>query len=334
MLRLLIFVLSAALIWSVYWAVGSAGATAAVERWLSERRAEGWLAEVDDVSTKGYPNRFDTTLTGVTLADPGTGLAWDAPFFQIFALSYKPGHIIAVWPNEQRLATPADKFDVKSSDMRASLVTRPESNLSLERLALSATDLSVLRTGTMQPAQLSALSLAAERIEQDQPVYRFGVSADGFAPSLDWRARIDPGGNLPETLDALSLDVTVEFDTIWDLSAIEEARPQPRRIVLRLAEARWGRLELQAAGELDVDETGTPRGDITIKARNWREILRLSVDSGVLPAGLGQSIEDGLGLVAQLAGNPKTLDIPLGFRNGRIFLGPVPIGPSPNLSLR
>ena len=112
------------------------------------------------------------------------------------------------------------------------------------------------------------------------------------------------------------------------------ARPQPRKINLRLAEARWGQLELQAAGEVTVDAAGIPEGEITIKARNWRDILKLAVETGAIPEGFAGSLEDGLSLMSQLAGNPKTLDIPLGLRGGRVLFGPVPIGPAPRLVLR
>lgn len=334
MRSLLILTLVGALAWSIYWAVGSAGATSAFETWFKDRRDEGWVAEYAQLETKGFPNRFDTTFTEVSLADPDTGIAWDAPFFQVFALSYKPNHIIAVWPNDQRLATPLDKFDITSSDMRASLVTRPARRLPLERLTLTAEDLSILAQGSAQPTTAKALTLAAERSTAADSTYRFGLSSDGFAPALDWRVQIDPGGSLPEALEALSLDVTVAFDKPWDLSAIEDARPQPTEIKLRLAEARWGRLELQAAGEVTVDAAGIPTGEVTIKARNWRDILRLTIESGAMPQGFGKTVEDGLSLISQLAGNPKTLDIPLTLRGGRVLLGPVPLGPAPVLRLR
>ena len=55
----------------------------------------------------------------MALADPDTGLAWDAPFFQILALSYQPNKWIAVWPREQRLTTPREKFTIRAEDMRA-----------------------------------------------------------------------------------------------------------------------------------------------------------------------------------------------------------------------
>jgi len=328
---LLMVILVATLGWSAYWFIASASVKSGFAAWFEARRAEGWVAETQDLSVSGYPNRIDTSFTGLSLADPETGLAWDAPFFQILALSYRPNHVIAVWPPEQRIATPAEKFDVTSGDMRASLVLRPDSDLGLERTTLTAENLSIHAEGAAQPTRIAALTLAAERVAVDAaPTYRLGLSSDGVAPALPVRL----GGTLPETLDALRADLTVTFDRPWDRHAIEDARPQPRRIDVRLAEARWGQLELLVAGALDVDARGLPEGSLTVKARNWREILELAVATGAVPPGLGRTVEDGLSLVAGLSGNAQTIDIPLDFRRGRVFLGPVPIGPAPVLQLR
>lgn len=321
--------------WSGYWYLVSAGTKTGFETWFQDRRSEGWAAEYSDLTVNGFPNRIDTTLNNLTLADPETGLAWEAPFFQIFALSYRPDHVIAVWPHEQMIATPYEKFSVNSGDMRASLVLEPSTLLTVERSTLTATDLTVAPIGDEDKTHIANLTLAAERVAADEaPSYRLGMTADGFAPALPLKARFDPSGTLPDTLEALSADLSVTFDKPWDRLAIEDARPQPRRIKVRLAKAHWGQLELQLAGELDVDATGLPNGSLTVKATNWRDILQLAVNSGALPQGLADSVEDGLSLIATLAGNPKTLDIPLDFRNGRVLLGPVPIGPAPVLRLR
>ncbi len=331
---LLALIVTAAIGWSGYWLVGSSARTEAFSDWFEARRAEGWVAEVSDLSTRGFPNRFDTTFTDLMLADPGTGLAWEAPFFQLFALSYQPDHNIAIWPNQQLLATPLRKFRLSSEDMRASIVTAGAPSLPLERATLTAELLSILPDGRDQPTLIAALRLAAEREPTKTETYRLGLSADGVQPALNWRVRIDPSDTLPDALEALNIDMTVAFDKPWDRTAIETARPQPRQIRLKLAEARWGRLELLAAGEISVDVAGLPTGEIVIKARNWRDILKMAVASGFLPQGFADTLEDGLSLVSQMAGNPRTLDIPLNFRNGRVRLGPVPIGPAPVLKLR
>lgn len=334
-MRLLLnLILLAAAAWSGYWFIGSRSSKTAFETWFESRRAEGWAADYSALTVQGFPNRFDATFNDLSLADPGTGLAWEAPFFQMLALSYQPNHVIAVWPQQQLVATPLGKYRLSSNDMRASLKLKPEPQLALERTTLTAEELVVVPTERPEPVSIRALSLAAERLEDSETSYRLGLSADGLRPSAPWLRLVDPSATLPETLEAVTADLTVRFDKPWNRSAIEIARPQPRHIKVSLAQARWGQLDLQMAGEVDVDESGQPRGQITVKAQNWREILQLAVASGALPESLESTVEEALSLVAGLSGNPNTLDLPLDFRNGRMLLGPVPLGPAPVLTIR
>ena len=341
MKRLLILILVSAALWSGYWLFGASGSKAAFVAWFEDRRADGWAADYASLEVRGFPNRFDTTFTDVTLADPDTGWAWDAPFFQLLALSYKPNHVIAVWPDSQRIATPQDSFGITQAEMQASVVLWPSTELALDRVRLVADTVQVT-AGDGSTTGASALRLAAERLGPDGQAattapeagatrYRIALSAEGFAPDTGLRQRIDPTDRLPRTLDALRADVTLGFDRPWDRRSIEEARPQPRLISLRLAEARWGELELLAAGDLEVDEAGEARGRITVKAQNWREILNMARASGELPEGLADTLEQGLGL---LAGRNDGIDIPLDFRRGMIWIGPVPVMESPVFTLR
>lgn len=337
MKALLGLLLLGAALWSGYWFVGASSVERGFDGWFAERRAEGWAADYGDLSVRGFPNRFDASFTGLVLADPATGLAWEAPFFQVLALSYRPNHVIAVWPREQLLATPEGKYRVENAEMRASVVLDPGADLALERTTLTAADLlvsPVSPAGGSGGAGASTLSLAAERVEADAATYRLGLSAEGLKPAPDWRAAVDPEGRLPETFQAVRADLTVRFDRPWDRQAVEVARPQPREIRLRLAEARWGELELRLAGAVTVAEDGRPAGRITVKAQNWREVLDLAITAGAIPEAMAGTVEGALGLVAGLSGDPDTLDVPLDFRDGRMLLGPVPLGPAPVLALR
>jgi hypothetical protein len=339
--RLLFLIVVSAGLWSAYWLYGASGTRAAFATWFEERRAAGWAADVSALEVRGFPNRFDTTFTDLSLADPATGWAWDAPFFQLLALSYKPNHVIAVWPDSQQIATPQDRFTLTQAEMQASVVLWPSAALALDRVRLVADTVQVTASDGSTTAA-SALRLAAERLGPEGQAattapgtgptrYRIALSAEGFAPDTGLRQRLDVANRLPRTLDALRADVTLGFDRPWTRLALEEARPQPRLIALRLAEARWGELELLAAGDLEIDDSGMASGRITVKARNWREILAMARASGQLPEGLVDTLEQGLGL---LAGRNDGIDIPLDFRRGMIWLGPVPVMASPDFRLR
>lgn len=332
MKRLLIAIIVAAIAWAGYWVLASQGVKAGMTAWFEDRRAQGWVAEYDDLSVAGFPNRVDTTFTNLTLADPGTGWAWDAPFFQMMTLSYKPNHIIAIWPNQQRISTPDQKFDVTSAKLQASVVLDQGNALPLNRANLVA-DTLTFAADDGQTTTMTALRAAIHTVEGAQDTYAFAIEADDFAPPMELRGLIG-AADLPRSFDALRAQLQVSFDDNWDRRAIEQRRPQPTRLDLKLAEARWGDLELMLAGAVDIDPEGELDGRITLKARNWRQIVQMAVKSGQLNETLGQQLEDGLGLLSRLSGNPNTLDVPLDFRAGLIFLGPVPIGQAPRLVLR
>ncbi|WP_420568496.1 DUF2125 domain-containing protein [Thalassovita sp.] len=333
MKRLLIAIVILACVWAGFWLSASTGVKSGFKAWFEDRRAQGWVAEYSDLSVTGFPNRVDTHFSDLQLADPRTGWAWEAPFFQMLALSYRPNHVIAVWPNKQLLATPTQKFDITSNSLQASVILDAGTRLPLNRANLVAETLT-LQDRDGQATTMTSLRAAVSQDAEAPQTYRFAVESDDFAPPMSFRGLIGATDTLPRTFSALRAQFSVGFDAPWDLDAIEDRRPQPTRLDLSLAEARWGDLEIWLAGQADVDANGAMTGKFTIKLRNWRDILRMAVNSGQIPQGLGDQMEKGLGLLSQLAGNPNTLDVPLDIRRGVAFLGPIPVGQLPALVLR
>ena len=330
---LLALVFVAALGWSAYWFVGARTFDRAVESWLAERRAEGWVAEAAESTVRGFPNRFDLTLTRLELADPDTGLAWSAPFLQILTLSYRPTQVIAVWPDEQTVSTPFEDVAVRSDDIRASLRLADTSTLALEN-ATFVSDGVTLSSDAGWTAALDTGRLAVRLLPAAEATYEIGVEALGLTPAEPVRRALDVSGSLPDEIDTLRLDAEITFTAPWDRTAIEVARPQPAEIDLRELRATWGRLDLRAAGELTVAPDGTPSGQVAVKAVNWREMLELGVSSGAVPERLAPTIERGLEALAGASGSPDTLDATLTFRDGGVYYGFVPLGPAPVLQLR
>jgi hypothetical protein len=334
MIRALIaVVLAAALGWSAYWFIGARALDREVEAWLEARRAEGWVADVEDTTVRGFPNRFDLTLTGVELADPDTGLAWSAPFFQILALSYRPSHVIAVWPHEQTVSTPFENMTVESSDFRGSLRLADTSTLALEN-ATFVSEAVTVASDAGWTAALGSGRLAARLVPDTPSTYEIGIEALDLTPAETVRRTFDVARSLPDTIETLRLDAEIAFTAPWDHAAIEVARPQPIDIDLRELRATWGRLDLRAAGEVVVAPDGTPNGQVAVKAVNWREMLALGVSSGAVPEGLASAIERGLEALAGASGSPDTLDAKLTFRDGGVYYGFIPLGPAPVLRLR
>ncbi len=332
---LLAVILVAATVWAGYWLVGARAIDRGLRGWLDARVGEGWVVSVDDLHTAGFPNRFDTTLAQIELADPATGWAWQAPFFQVLALSYRPHHVIAVWPDNQTLATPLQKIDIASAPMRGSLVFTGGTAFTLDRATITASDVALTSTRDWQ-ASMADSQLAVRRTPAHAGhSYDIAFTASDVALPEGVAARLGQGALVGDTLQRLSIEAQVAFDAPWDRRAIEVRRPQPRRIDLTLARASWGGLDLRIAGTLDVDDAGIPTGNITIKATNWREMLDMAQAAGLIPENLRRIVEGGLTQIARMNGNPDTLDVPLRLADGRISLGGVlPLGPAPRLVLR
>lgn len=325
MLRILILLsVLAATTWGGVWLLKSRAWEADLTTWMQERRAEGWQAEWSAVEVRGFPNRLDTTISDLALADTEAGWAWNAPFLQIFSLIYRPEEIILALPEDTVLQTPQNRYRLHGDVIRASLAFDGDADLALERLTAVLDGVALAEDGG--PAwNARQMRLAAERIAGPD-AYRLGLALTEVVP---------PRGIGPEgATAALQADMTVRFDAPWDRGALEIARPQPIALQIDRATLTWAELEMRAAGALDISDTGTPEGRLTLQIVNWREVLALSIETGALPRDLEGPIEGALELVSRLAGRPDTLDVPLDLRRGRIFLGPIPVGDAPRLRLR
>ena len=327
------WVLGLVLAWSLYWAGAGWWMQKSVADWFALQAARGWQADYADLSLSGFPTRHVTTLDSPALADPAAGTAWQAERLGIDSRAIWPGHVTLRFADApQRLSYFDQTLTLTTQDMAADLRLHPGLALELEHLSLQSSAWAM--TQEAEPLA-SAEALVLSKTQTDEPaVYTIKMKADGFAPGDRLRRAADITETLPEAFETLELDATITWDKPWDRSALETARPQPRHVDLRLAEAQWGALRLLAAGEFTVDRDGLPDGTITIKAENWRDMLAIAVDSGALPPSAATTAERTLGFLEGLGGNPNALDLRLNLRAGAVALGPIPLGPAPRLILR
>jgi hypothetical protein len=173
-------------------------------------------------------------------------------------------------------------------------------------------------------------------IRQDgtDTTYALLFEATEVTPPEEIARLLDPAGLLPGAIPVVRTQATVTFDRPWDLSAIEEARPQPQRIDLAEARAEWGTLLLRMSGALDVDAEGRGTGEIAIRAENWPEMLAMAQRAGLITEGARRTAEGALGFLAGLSGRREDLDVTLRFNEGFVFLGPLPVGEGPRFRLR
>lgn len=333
MRKLIVITLVLAGLWAGYWWVGASSAERAFVQWFDERGPDGWVAEYDDLKVRGFPNRFDTVITGLSLADPETGLAWNAEEFQILALSYKPNHVIAVWPGVQRLSAPTQKIDITADDFKGSLVVAPHPDLPLDRATFVIENMSLVSSIGWQ-AHLDSGQLATRLLDADSNLHEVYFEAKNLIPASEFVQSLGPDSVLPPVFDGVTVKANIGFSAPWDRFAIEHARPQPRHLDLTLLTAKWGEMDVKMGGTLEIDEAGIPTGEIAIKANNWRQMIAVAETSGAIAPEFVSTLTGALQFVAGLSGGRESLDVTLGFSGGYVTLGPIPIGRAPVLKIR
>jgi hypothetical protein len=319
--------------WAGYWFIGSSAQQNAVKNWLDSQAQSGWVANYSEVAVKGFPNRFDTKVSALEIADPNYGWAISLPEFNIMQLSYQPNHVIVQFPQTGRIATPFGTVDVASDNIKASVVFEANTDLAINRSTITLKDIRMTSSKGWETKIKDAV-LASKQSDKTPFGHDIAFDANEFTPSIALKEQLDPSGALPSQFDTLSLRTSLHFDAPWDLPAIEGDKPILTHIDLDDFDAAWGQLNLQAKGAVDVDRLGYPTGKVSLRAKNWREMLNVAVASGAITKDLKSTIEGGLRLIAGLSGNKNTLDVNLSFKNKLTFIGPIPVGPAPILIVR
>ncbi|RVV96954.1 DUF2125 domain-containing protein [Mesobaculum littorinae] len=327
-------------VWSGYWFVGRAAIARHVPGIFEEIRAGGRVAEASEIATSGFPNRFDTTITAPQFGDPQAGWHWQAPFVQILALSYRPNHVILALPHTQTLTLPDAQLNILSDSMKGSVVVAPNTDLALNRATFVARDLSI-EGNNGAGATLAEARAALRLMPAATATYEIGIEALDLSPGYELHRILDPGDRLPETVERLHLDATAEFAAPLRATGAPQT---PRRISVSDLSGHWGEIEIALRGDLDIDAAGVPTGRLTVTARNWRMLLALATDSGLITPDMARGAEGGLAMMAGVGGSGAaaggeaeggaTIEAPLNLRDGGIYLGPLPLGPAPRLRVR
>jgi hypothetical protein len=249
----------------------------------------------------------------------------------VFRLSYSPDHIIVVWPQTQTLTTPSQRLTVTSDSTQGSLVFVSNGDVQVDHSTFVSENVAVASSDGWNIAATQAL--LATRPGSLTHAVDIGVDITAMRIGGTLAERLSTAGLTPGGIEQVKIDATLGFDAPWNKQAFENKRPALTSLALAQMQIKWGNLEFNASGDLAVDADGLPTGKITIRAKNWREMLRLAVAAGWVPAGIAAPIESGLSFLASVSGAPETLDAPLKFENGKIAFGPITLGDAPRLIL-
>lgn len=319
----LVFI-SAAL-WSGYWYFGARAQEKMYAELLTESRNQGWTAESRNLGIAGFPNRFDTTLTGLNFRDPSGRWGWRGEEFQIKALSYQPNHIIMAWPGEQTVDTPEGSATINAELLRASLVVTPSTNLPLSRFQIEglAIELSISQLGE---AVIGVLNGALYQDEDEATKYLLGINLQDVTPPHGMSSNLGGGQIFSGKIEGLVFSAEIDFDRELDRLALQGGQP-PRPVSMEIKPSIlvWGDSELAISGELSEGYNGFVEGHIDFDVQNWQpmyevfnQVSHLSTTERIVLKRALNGASGGGNLVFTLV-----------FENGKSRIGPLDIGPAP-----
>ena len=329
MRALLWVVLGFGVLWGGYWWLGSTALERGAEAWFVNAQAQGLVAERDSMAVRGFPNRFDLTVNGLHLADPATGWGWDAPFAQLFAMTWKPWHLIAALPPSQVITTPLEKVTLTSTRMMGSLVLHPGTDLALNRMVVEGEGLVAL-SDLGWTVGVEKLVASTSEDPSRRFSHRVGLNVTRLTPDAAVSGLLP---DLPGVVDLIQLDAYALLTAPLDRHA-GKTLPQLTGIELDALEIRWGGLWLSAKGSVAVASEGFAEGRIDIRVENWRHLPPVLAALGLVKPEVAPTIERALEIMARGSLDPQVLDLPLIFKSGRMSLGLLPLGPAPKLAQR
>ena len=318
MIRMLAIVTAVgAALWSGWWWLGSTGVERGLASAAETARAEGWTVTWDDLSVSGFPNRFDTTIAAPTVAPPDGAWRWSAPFLQVFALSYRPNHVIAVGPPEQVVKGRFGTLRVTEEDLRASVIVSPGPDLALERATVAARALAFEVEGTRVDV---ASAQGAVRASPDGPfAYDVALDVEGIAVPEGALAAPDAAGPPPVGVGSIVLEARATLDRPLDRNAEGQARL--RALDVEALTVRWGEAEATLTGRLAADAAGLATGTLQVVAPDVDRLLVLL--DGIAPEGQAALARAFLGD----RGGEARVTLPV--TDGVLRLGPFPLATLP-----
>ncbi len=329
MRRLVALVLIAAALYGGYWVIGSRATLAGARQALDGMKAQG-TADFGDVSIRGFPSRFDLTITEPRLRSLDGRMEWSAPFAQVFALSYRPNHVIAVLPHDQRLTIAGAPLAITTEDLRASAVLGATGLLPLDH---AQTVGKVLRVTDAEGDGLSGSELRAAVRTADAAQNRYDIAAEasGLAPIGASVPLWTTVAGDPSATGWLRVQTTATFDRPLDRRAVDG----PIRITdlqVSALQATYGQFDLQGTGALSISADGQPEGRLDLSVKGWQGLPQVMVETGMIKPEVAPTVTKILtALSVGSGGADGTLHLPLTLADGQMSLGPVPLGPVPRL---
>lgn len=316
MRRLTLLVLVLAGIYAGYWFVGARAVENGAQALLADLVADGWQIGTTTADTRGFPSRFDTTFSDVALTAPDGALQYQTPFWQVFALSYRPTDVIVVAAPTHKLQVGDQTITVETLGLRASGAVAANTDLSFDNMTLEAKSIGL-------SADLGVSLTGRDLLVAMRPAATADTDYDVFARLNDIAT---PGTAQPISL--LSVDATTTLTQRLDRHINGNHPPQITDIVVKSLSLDWGGGMLRGEGTLTVDPNGFLAGTLNLDITEHGALIAQLAALGVIDPGVAPTW---VNMGDAMANGQSKLALPLRMQNGAMSVGPFPVGAAPRL---
>lgn len=310
------------LIYTVYWFVARGQIERYVTEWEAEQVAAGFQIEHGDVRIGGYPYRFSVATDGLVVRAPESEGGWRLALdrFEANALPYDFQHWIVSLGDSLELSRNGQGLAFMAEQARFSF--SGESGVT-QRIGASIDVLEIAAIGNGAPpvtaagrVRLSAATSESGELAVQAQLEDVTLAADQIDPILS--------RSFGDRITLLQADFSVsEWPALAQSANLSTWSEASGEYTLRAFNIDWGRLDLEAEGQLSLDRQLRPTGRISLRLLDPEAIVDAMIETGAV----SQENAGAMRLVAQSAPRSDSgTSIPLSFRNGGVYFGPVRLG--------
>jgi hypothetical protein len=292
-----------AVLWGGYWFAGTRVIRAQLDQWLVQNAD---VATVQSFGISGFPSRFDITFDGAAVQDTARGISAKLPFLQVFAMTWKPWHVIAAMPPQIEITYQGQDFTLRSDRMLASALSKPARRFDLTELRL---DSEVASLNAQNWAISAAHMTAAMDATTGQNAPRIGLRLRDITLPAGPAQKLA----MPQMVDTLRLDARLDMPKLGAVLAVDLAD-------LGLV---WGQFSVTAKGRLARDDLGFVSGDITLAVQDWPKLPAILAGLGVISGDQIAVLQRGVAVLGTSG------EVRLKLADGKIWMGPILLGRAP-----
>ncbi|GJL96780.1 MAG: hypothetical protein DHS20C06_05970 [Hyphobacterium sp.] len=308
--------------YSAYWVYARGQIEAYVDNWETAQMEAGFTIEHSNVRVGGFPYRFSVSADDIVMRAPERDGGWmiEVNSFEANALPYDFTHWIISLGDTMQLEQNGAGLALMAEHARFSI---SGTDGITQRIGAEIDNLEIAGLGDARSTVSGLSSLRLNAVTTDDGVMAIRLHLEG----VDLVAsEIDPtlASSFGDYISQLRADFTISqwnaLAETADLAAWSNAQGLFR---LRQFQTDWGRLNLSADGEMALDGRLRPAGRLSLNLLDPEAVVDALIESGAI----SRENSGALRLVAQSA--PRDEDgtaIPLSFRNGGIYFGPVRLG--------